>query len=767
MKFLSTRNKNIKMNGSMAIIKGIAPDGGLFVPEYFPKIEKLDSLIDYNYKDLAAYILGLYFDDLGDKVKDIAYKAYDSKFPNEVVVLKENDTVFLELYHGRTHAFKDMALSVLPHLLKASLEVNKDNKNILILVATSGDTGKASLEGFKNIDGVRCMVFYPKGGVSKIQELQMLTQEGDNLDVIAINGNFDNAQSAVKKIFIDQNYKNLLLKRGYELSSANSINIGRLIPQIVYYVYSYLKLVKIGKLNMGQKINICVPTGNFGNILAAYYAKRIGLPINKLIVASNENNVLTDFFNSGIYNSNRNLIITSSPSMDILISSNLERLLFHLVDGDTKKVKIAMEDLKNKKSYKWKDLDKSLIEAGFATEEDISNAIKTCYDNYNYVIDSHTAVSYSVYKSYKNRTSDNTLTLIASTASPFKFPDKVLNSIGIFKSKDDFKKLEDLAKLMKVDVPKNIKELENKKIMHHRVIDPKNMKKEVLEILNCKFSVKVPATSANIGVGFDTFGVSLNLFNTFIFKKSETFMEDNLVIDSYKKTFKYLDEDIIPISVKIKSQVPYTRGLGSSSTCIVAGVYSALFMMNKTINKELALDIATEIEGHPDNVAPAIMGSFVISLKHNEHIHYRRFELNKNLEFLALIPNFSLSTKDSRNILPKMISLKDGVHNVSRAALLTPALVNLDKNLIKVCLDDRFHQPYRKRLIKDFDLLKEKSLEFDAIATYLSGAGPTIMVLSEKNSKTYAMLKDYINNNLKNWDVKKLNIDLDGAKIIS
>lgn len=483
MDFLSTRNKDIRVSGSEAIIRGIAPDGGLFVPEYFPELGDLKDLIKMDYRSLAAHILGLYFDDIKDQLDEITKAAYDSKFPEEVAPLKETDAVFIELYHGKTHAFKDMALSILPYLLKASLKANGNDKKVLILVATSGDTGKAALEGFKDVEGVRAMVFYPKGGVSRIQELQMLTQEGDNVDVFAIKGNFDDAQSAVKEAFTNKAYKDQLLDRGYELSSANSINIGRLVPQIIYYVNAYLRLVEAGKLKEGQEVNICVPTGNFGNILAAYYAREMGLPVKKLIVASNDNKVLTDFFQSGTYDSKRDLLLTSSPSMDILISSNLERLLYHISGGDTEKVGAAMKGLEENKSYDWDLFQEGLFEAGFASEEDITRAIKLAYDKYDYVIDPHTGAGYSVYEAYKEKTGDDTLTLIASTASPFKFPDKVLDSLGISKDPDDFKRLDDLANLMKVSLPKSLSDLKDKDILHEGIIEPGDMKEEVLKAL--------------------------------------------------------------------------------------------------------------------------------------------------------------------------------------------------------------------------------------------------------------------------------------------
>lgn len=483
MKYVSTRTDRSQINPSQAIIKSIADDGGLFVPMNFPPLGDLSKLIDLDYRELASYILKMYFDDLGDKLDIIVKKAYDQKFPEEVVKIKEIDAFIMELYHGRTHAFKDMALSILPFLLKASLEVNGDDKKVLILVATSGDTGKAALEGFKDVDGVRAMVFYPKDGVSAIQKLQMISQEGENLNVFAIKGNFDNAQTSVKDAFNDKEFNKKILEKGYELSSANSINIGRLIPQVVYYVYTYLRLVQNKKIKLGEKVNIAVPTGNFGNVLAAFYAKNMGLPVNKLIIASNDNKILTDFFETGAYDSNRKLILTSSPSMDILISSNLERLLYHLSDGNYKKVAEAMESLNKDKIYLWDKNYDDLIYANFAGEEDVKDAIKNTYDSYKYLIDPHTAVAVSVYEKYKKETGDDTKTIIASTANPLKFPDKVLNSLGIDGGDDDFEKLEKIGELMAKEVPENLSALKDMQVIHKDIIDPSKLKEEVLRKL--------------------------------------------------------------------------------------------------------------------------------------------------------------------------------------------------------------------------------------------------------------------------------------------
>lgn len=482
MKFVSTRDKNSVVSGPEAIIQGISPEGGLFVPTSFPKLKDLRDLIDLDYRDLAAYILNLYFDELGeDRLKEIGKAAYDSKFPEEVVPMTKTDGVFLELFHGKTHAFKDMALSILPYLLKASLETLGKENEVLILVATSGDTGKAALEGFKDVEGVSAAVFYPEGGVSEIQRLQMATQEGSNVDVYSIIGNFDDAQTGVKKAFTDEAFNKELLDLGYELSSANSINVGRLVPQIVYYVNGYLRLVEAGDIQEGEEINVCVPTGNFGNILAAYYAKRMGLPVKKLIIASNDNNVLTDFFNSGEYNSDREFFLTSSPSMDIIISSNLERFLYHLSGDNTEKVVDAMKGLDQNKAYKWEDFEEGLVYAGFADEDEISQAIKDSYEEYKYVIDPHTAAAYAVYKEYVEFSGDGAKTLIASTASPYKFPGKVLSSVGAEVSDDEFQRLEDLSVIMGVDIPANLKGLKEAEILHDTVIKPEDMQATIKE----------------------------------------------------------------------------------------------------------------------------------------------------------------------------------------------------------------------------------------------------------------------------------------------
>lgn len=474
MKYRSTRNKNLSIPSSQAILQGISEDGGLFLPERIPTLkENLDTLLPMGYKDLAFTIMKYFFTDFTEKeLKNCIQKAYDQKFDTSAIapVVKKGGVYFLELFHGPTLAFKDMALSILPHLLSTALNKSKSNKEVLILTATSGDTGKAALEGFSNVEHIKIMVFYPQEGVSEIQKRQMITHEGENTRVVGIEGNFDDAQSGVKKLFNDEKLKNLLNEHNTKLSSANSINIGRLVPQIVYYFYGYLNLLKNKEINAGEKINVVVPTGNFGNILAAYYAKKMGLPINKLVCASNENNVLTDFFQRGEYDINREFKMTSSPSMDILISSNLERLLFEINNGDDLLTEELINNLQSNGKYTLtKPMEERLEDfyGNFAQEEEVFRSISTVFQSTGYVMDPHTAVGYRVYQKYIAESKDTTKTLIASTASPFKFGKSVGKALGLEELEDDFKVLNRISKVAKIDIPKNIKELENKKVLHN------------------------------------------------------------------------------------------------------------------------------------------------------------------------------------------------------------------------------------------------------------------------------------------------------------
>jgi threonine synthase len=491
MKYKSTRSIQAEMTASQAIIKGIAEDGGLFVPNEIPKLSKsLEELSSMSYQELAYYIMSPFLTDLSkDDLHDCIAAAYNEKFDTpEIAPITEKAGVhFLELYHGPTLAFKDMALSILPYLLKTSMVMQNIKQEVVILTATSGDTGKAALEGFADIAGTKIIVFFPQEGVSRIQKLQMLTQEGKNTYVAGIYGNFDDAQSAVKEIFNDKQLTAELFDNGYILSSANSINIGRLIPQVVYYFHSYLTLLKQGKISCGQAINVAVPTGNFGNILAAYYAKKMGLPINKLICASNENNVLYDFINTGTYDRQRELQLTSSPSMDILISSNLERLLYEICDQNSQLVRELMNKLSKEGIYHINDSMKEQLNdfyGDYSTEEEVFDTIKQLYEMEGYVIDTHTAVAYSVYKKYRSKTDDKTPTIIASTASPYKFGKDVCKAMGLdIEGLDDFEILQRLSIAAKTPLPASISELQAKPIAHKTVIEKQAIKAVVQDFL--------------------------------------------------------------------------------------------------------------------------------------------------------------------------------------------------------------------------------------------------------------------------------------------
>lgn len=483
MKFISTRGKGEYISPSEAIIKGIADDGGLYVPVEFPILyDNLKKKMGLSYEELAYEIIRKFFDDVGDEnLKEAINQAYKDKF----FVREKKD--FLELYHGPTSAFKDAALLFLPQIMKAAKKKKNIDEEIVILTATSGDTGKAALQGFSNVDGFKVVVYYPENGVSAIQQKQMVTQEGNNVKVIGISGNFDNAQSGVKSIFGDNELKKKLKEEGFLLSSANSINIGRLIPQIVYYFYGYFDLVNKQKIKEGDKINIVVPTGNFGNILAAYYGKKMGLPIGKLICSSNENNVLTDFLNTGVYDKRRELILTESPSMDILISSNLERLLFEANNRDSLETKKLMEELNSKGVYSISENAKEFLNdfyGNYANINEVYEAIKYVYDNEQYLMDTHTAVGYVVLEKYRKETSDYRQALVASTASPYKFPRSICNALGIdISGKNDFEILNILSNSTNTDIPNNLKNLDKKEVLHKEICDKDKMKDCLLNYL--------------------------------------------------------------------------------------------------------------------------------------------------------------------------------------------------------------------------------------------------------------------------------------------
>lgn len=484
--YQSTRDENNKVTASQAILQGLANDGGLFTPLAMPEMAlDFEALTHASYQEVAKLVLSAFLDDFTSEELDYCIaNAYDAKFDTEDIapLVKLNKHYNLELFHGSTIAFKDMALSILPYLLTTSAKKQGVDNKIVILTATSGDTGKAAMAGFADVPGTEIIVFYPKNGVSKIQELQMTTQKGQNTHVVAIDGNFDDAQTDVKRMFNDADLRARLLEQKIQFSSANSMNIGRLVPQIVYYVYAYAQLLKTGDITNGQAINVTVPTGNFGNILAAYYAREIGVPIAKLICASNENKVLTDFFQTRTYDKKRDFKVTSSPSMDILVSSNLERLIFHLVGNDAAKTKELMEALVSKGEYQLDQVDQSILdlfEAGYASEADTEAEIKKVFQENNYIEDPHTAVASSVYRAYRERSNDDTTTVIASTASPYKFPRVAVKAVTGEDSGDDFVAVNELHQLSGVVIPATVRDLQMAPIRHTTVVPTAGMQEAV------------------------------------------------------------------------------------------------------------------------------------------------------------------------------------------------------------------------------------------------------------------------------------------------
>ncbi|MGX6978052.1 threonine synthase [Vagococcus elongatus] len=492
--YTSTRDKNKKVTASQAILQGLSDEGGLFIPETLPELTlDFKELATMTYQEVAYTILKEFLTDFSEEeLRHCIYSAYDDKFATKKIapLAKQGDRYFLELFHGQTLAFKDMALSILPYLLTTAAAKNQMDKEIVILTATSGDTGKAAMAGFADVPGTKIIVFYPKNGVSSFQEKQMLTQKGDNTYVVSIDGNFDDAQRTVKEMFNHLSLKNRLASQGMVFSSANSINVGRLVPQIVYYVYAYAQLVAAKEIAIGEEINFSVPTGNFGNILAAYYAKEIGVPISRLICASNKNNVLTDFFKKGFYDKNRPFFVTNSPSMDILISSNLERLVYYLTGDSSQDTVKLMTDLEEKGTYELSaDMKQKLADfySDYAEEEEVSAAIKQVYEASGYVIDPHTAVAVKAADTYHEATADTLKTVIVSTASPFKFPEAVVHAIApdkLTNVEDDL--VDNLAELAHSDIPEPVLDIRQAPVRHQTSIKTKEMQQTVENILNIR-----------------------------------------------------------------------------------------------------------------------------------------------------------------------------------------------------------------------------------------------------------------------------------------
>ena len=494
--YKSTRSEDGALKASEAILKGLADDGGLFVPLEIPKLDKsMEELSKMTYQELAYEVLKLFYTDFTEEeLKNCIDKAYDEKFDTEEIapLAQVKDPYHLELFHGPTIAFKDMALQILPHLLTKSLKKTNDGKDAVILVATSGDTGKAALEGFKDVEHTKIIVFYPVDGVSPMQKHQMNTQEGSNVKVCAIEGNFDDAQTGVKKIFTTEEISEKLNDNNMMFSSANSINWGRLLPQIVYYISAYCEMVNSSKIKLGDKINVVVPTGNFGNILASYYAYCMGLPVNKFICASNSNNVLTDFINTGVYDKNRDFYTTISPSMDILVSSNLERLLYKLSGDNDIVTGDWMTKLKTEGKYEVTDEVKEKIKAsfygGYCDDVKTKATISKMFKEENYLCDTHTAVAVAVYDNYVSETGDKTPTVIASTASPYKFSNAVLSAVNNGEKLDmsEFDMVDKLNEISGVDVPKPLASLKDKKSRFSDVVKVDEMPEYVLNALGVK-----------------------------------------------------------------------------------------------------------------------------------------------------------------------------------------------------------------------------------------------------------------------------------------
>lgn len=470
----STRGGESGVTASAAILKGLAADGGLYVPDRIPTLDAtLDQLAEMNYQETAYVVMKQFLTDYTEEeLRFCISSAYDSKFDTEEIapLAKAHGAYFLELFHGKTIAFKDMALSILPYLMTTAAKKNNVKNEIVILTATSGDTGKAAMAGFADVPGTRIMVFYPKDGVSRVQELQMLTQKGDNTTVVGIDGNFDDAQTGVKEIFRDREFAEKLERMGCQLSSANSINIGRLVPQIVYYVYGYAKLYANGEIKAREKVNVVVPTGNFGNILAAFFAKQMGIPFDRLICASNDNKVLYDFFSTGAYDKNREFILTTSPSMDILVSSNLERLLYLSCGRDTEKTKGMMEQLSTRGNYEASPEMRAFMKdfwAGYADMGENAAEIRQIYEDTGYLVDPHTGVAAAVYEKYKTETGDMKKTIIASTASPYKFSRSVMEAVmGKIEVQDEFELIDEMERVSGVPVPEAVKEIRGAEILH-------------------------------------------------------------------------------------------------------------------------------------------------------------------------------------------------------------------------------------------------------------------------------------------------------------
>ena len=724
--YKSTRSKKL-YTSSEAILNGLADDGGLFVPESITSINFNTDWLAYNYKQTSFKVLKHFFDDFtNDEINYVINKAYSkSNFIDKIYDIKNfNNHTYLELYHGPTLAFKDMALTMLPHLMDVAIKKNNYNHKITILTATSGDTGGAALNGFKDSENINIVVLYPNNGVSEFQQKQMLSFTNKNAKAFAMDNNFDECQNIVKDLF-NSNNSDIIL------SSANSINIGRLVPQIIYYFQSYIDMVNTKQINFNEKINVCVPTGNFGNILAAYIAKLIGLPINEFICASNENNILTDFFNTGIYDIDRPFYKTNTPSMDILISSNLERLLY-LITNDENEIVSLMNNLKNNKKYTISNelFNKlSCFKAYYATQEETLNTIKDTYLNHNYLIDPHTAVAKACHIKHNNECK----TLIVSTASPLKFSETILEALEL---NVDTNPIYTISKYCNYQLTDNIIKIMN--TTKSKVVLTKQEIKDY--IFNKKYEIKVPATTANLGCGFDVLGLALNIFNTYNFHLSNDYKclgfdeefsnpDNNLVIQAYKYIFKQFDKAELPITVEQTNRnVPSSGGLGTSAICIIAGMKMAGHLL-KIKESELVKHMIA-YEGHPDNILPAVYGGLISTFKNDNEYIYEKYPVNKDLKFIIYYPDFKVETKLARLALPKNLEYKDIIFNLSRIVNVPKYINEGNIKKIKTVLKDKLHQPYRLPLIDKGDLIFNTVNKDHSSACVISGSGASLLVIT-------------------------------------
>ena len=781
MFYTSTRNEKIKKSPAEAILMGIAEDGGLYVPDNFEEAKfPMSKLCSMTEKEISATVLSLLFsggsmfDGDPQKFHSAVSRAYDGKFENGdyAPLAKVGDAFVMELYHGPTCAFKDVALQLLPHLIreaKSSLNMTDD---IVILTATSGDTGSAALEGFSDIPGIKIVVFYPRHGTSAVQERQMVSCAGKNTCVCAVEGNFDDAQSGVKRIFAEMN-----LPKGVRLSSANSINIGRLAPQVAYYFKSYKDLLQNNEIKFGDKVNYIVPTGNFGDILAGYFAMKMGLPVGKLVCASNSNNVLTDFFTNGVYDRNRDFHITKSPSMDILISSNLERLLYFVCGPD--KCAKYMEELKNTGKYalEKEELEKirEIFDAGCADDEDTYKTINDVYKAHGYLIDTHTAVAWNVYEKWKEKSNNGNKSIVLSTASAYKFSSGVLHSLGL-ECPNEFDAIDVLAKRTGIKPPKSIADIRDKRILHNNVVKKDRMMALVENIVRKdKVTVRVPATSANLGSGYDCTGIAFRKYNIFSFEKIDNGVEfenfepefsneNNLSYVAYKMVCDKLGKSACVKIKNIRTDIPIARGLGSSAALIVAGAYAANALYGNALSAQDIFEITNSIEGHPDNIAPALFGGLCTSIVENGKPITQKYPVSDKICFSAIVPDFEVATKDARAVLPKNISRDDAIFNMQRIALLPYTFTNGRLDLIKLVTDDKLHEQYRRQLYKNVDDVERAAFECGAIAFAISGAGPTCLAFSEFPMQK--SLNEKLSKMENGWKAYDVGIDNEGAKEI-